>query len=214
MNTSKPISTVSFNSMPFFLSKADELVDNRTISFYAFIFHFGEPSESKDTLKDHIHFYCEPNRRIDTMSLGNQFKEPVSTDELPLACLPFWNSNSFADWYYYILHDPIYLARKGMSRYYIYKQEDIITSDKDYLKEKINSINTFEFNYYADIAAHQEKGYNFEQYMIVKNIHPMQIKAFRIAWDMVSITKSATHEATAKEEASDESHLLETKEEF
>lgn len=59
MNTSKPISTVSFNSAPFLLSKLDELVDNRTLSFYAYIKHFGEPSESKDTLKDHFHIYIE-----------------------------------------------------------------------------------------------------------------------------------------------------------
>lgn len=210
MNTSKPISSVSFNSLPFLLSKANELVANRTLAFYALILHYGEPSEFGDTLKDHIHIYTEPNRRIDTMSLGDEFKEPVSISELPLGCLPFQYSK-FADWYYYILHDPIYLARKGMSRYYSYRQDEIITSDKDYLIEKVNSINTFEFNYYADISEHQDKGYNFEQYMIVKNIHPMQIKAFHTAWDMVSITKSTVHKTTAKEEASDESRLLETK---
>lgn len=144
------------------------------------------------------------------MALGDEFKEPVSASEPPLACLPFQNSK-FADWYYYILHDPIYLARKGKSRYYIYKQEDIITSDKEYLIEKVNSINTFEINYYADISEYQDKGYNFEQYMIVKNIHPMQIKAFHTAWEMVSITKSTAHKTTTKKEASDENHLLETK---
>lgn len=210
MNTSKPISTVSFNSEPFLHSKLNELVDNRTLSFYAYIKHYGEPSESKDTLKDHFHIYTEPNKRINTMALGDEFKEPVSAIELPLGCIPFRNSK-FPDWYYYILHDPIYLARKGMSRYYSYRQDEIITSDKDYLIEKVNSIDTFEYNYYADISEHQDKGYNFEQYVIVKSIHPMQIKAFFTAWEIVSKTKSTVHKTKTKEEASDESHLLTTK---
>lgn len=210
MNTSKPIATISFNSEPFLLSKLNELVDNRTISFYALIFHFGEPSEFEDTLKDHFHVYAEPNRRIDTMALGDEFKEPVSTSAIPLNCLPFWSSR-FPDWYYYILHDPIYLARKGQSRYYIYQQEDIITSDKEYLIEKVNSINPFEFNYSIDIGKYQDKGYTFTQYVIAKNIHPMQIKAFNTAWEMLSRTKSSVHKTATKEEASGESHLLEVK---
>lgn len=211
MNTSKPISTVSFNSEPFLLSKLNELVDNRTLSFYAYIKHFGEPSESTDTLKDHFHIYTELNRRTDTMALGDEFKEPVSISKPPLGCLPFQHSKSFADWYYYILHDPVYLAKKGKSRYYSYRQDEIITSDKNYLLEKVNSINTFEFNYYADISEHQDRGYNFEQYVIVKNIHPMQIKAFFSAWEIISKTKSTVHKTKTKEEASDESHLLATK---
>lgn len=208
MNTSKPISTISFNTESFLHAKLDELVDNRTLSFYAYIKHYAEPSENNDTLKDHYHIFVEPNKRIDAMALRTEFKEAVSLSEPPLGCLPFQFSK-FDDWYYYGLHDPIYLARKGMSRYYSYSRTDIVTSDKDYLSEKINSLNTFEHNCYVDIAKYQDKGFTYSQYIIARGIHPMQIRAFCAAWEIVLEAKnSATHKT---EEASDESHLLEDK---
>ncbi len=209
MNTSKPISTISFNTENFLYSKLNELVDNRTLSFYAYIKHYGEPNESNDTRKDHYHIYAEPNKRIDTSALKAEFIEALSTYEAPLKCMPF-QSSKFDDWYYYCLHDPLYLARKGMSRQYSYQYKDIITNEADYLIEKVNSINTFEYNSYVDISEYQNRGYTFEQYIIAKNIHPMQIKAFCTAWEIVWEAKRST--TTHKtEEASDESHLLENK---
>lgn len=204
MNTSKPISTISFNSDSFLFSKCNELTNNNIISFFAYIKHYGEPTKSKDILKDHFHLYIEPNKRIDTMSLQKEFEEIFSGYELPLKCLPF-NSSKFDDWYFYVLHDPIYLARKGMTRNYFYNRTDILTSDKDYLTDKINSINLHEFNSYIDIAEYQNKGYSFSQYLIAKNISPMQIKAYSTAWAMVEeLNHKSTHN---KKEASDKSHL-------
>ena len=203
MNTSKPIATISFNTESFLFSKCNELVDNHVISFYAYIKHYGEPDENKDTLKDHFHLYLEPNKRIDTMNIRTEFKESLSTGELPLGCLPF-SYSKFDDWYFYILHDPLYLARKGMSRHYSYSQRDIITSDKEYLIEKINGIDTFEFNHYIDISDYQDRGYSFQQYVVAKNINPMQIKAYFTAWEIVSDIRLST----AHKKASDESHLL------
>ena len=208
MNTSKPISTISFNTENFLYSKLNELVENRTLSYFAYIKHYGEPSECNDTPKDHYHIYAEPNKRIDTSALKAEFIEALSPYEDPLKCLPF-QSSKFDDWYYYCLHDPLYLARKGMSRQYAYQQKDIITNEADYLIEKVNSINAFEYNSYVDISEYQNKGYTFQQYVIAKNIHPMQIRAFCTAWEIVWEAKRSTTHKT--EEASDESHLLENK---
>ena len=205
MNTSKPISTISFNTEAFLYGKLNELVDSRIVSFFAYIQHYGEPVECNDTRKDHYHIYIEPNKRIDTMALQQEFQEPIA-NEKPLGSLPF-QSSKFSDWYYYILHDPIYLARKGMSRSYCYTQNEIITSSNDYLMEKVNSINTFEFNCYVDISEYQEKGYSFQQYVIAKNIAPMQIKAYFTAWEIVwEAKRSASHRS--KKQASEETHLL------
>lgn len=205
MNTSKPISTISFNTKAFLISELDELIDSKHISFYAFIKHYAEPQECNDTLKDHFHVYIEPNTRIDTMALQSEFKEPVKSSEFPLGCLPF-SLSKFPDWYYYSLHNPIYLANKGMSRKFFYAHDDIITNEPDYLKEKVNGINLLEFNYYIDMASYQDKGYHFNQYVIAKNINPMQIKAYFMAWGLVEeIRRASTH----KEEADDlSSHLL------
>lgn len=104
MNTCKPISTISFNSENFLHQKLNELVDNKIITFYTYIKHYGEPNENRDTLKDHFHIYVEPNKRIDTMQLGEKFNEVDINHVKPLGVLPFQFSK-FDDWYLYGLHD-------------------------------------------------------------------------------------------------------------
>ena len=71
MNTRSPISTISYNTEKFLKMKLDELVDNKMISYYMFIFHQPEI----DDLKPHIHLYIEPNKQLDTMYLTDYFKE-------------------------------------------------------------------------------------------------------------------------------------------
>ena len=214
MNTSKAISTISFNTEAYLYAKLNELVDCRILSFYSYIKHYGEPNESNDTKKDHYHIYIEPNKRIDTSSLKLEFNEHTNDGDEPLKCLPFQNSK-FDDWYYYCIHDPIYLARKGMNRLYSYKQKDIVSSDKDFLLEKVNEINTFEYNSYVDIYEYQNKGYSFQQYAIAKNIHPMQIKAYSLAWEMVwDVKNSSASNNNEKAENSSAKQLIEAKNKY
>lgn len=202
MQTTRPISSISFNTDRFIITVLFDLVDNHIISFFALIKHYGEPKESKDTLKDHLHLYIEPNKRIDTMSLAEKFKEIDLKNPKPLGTLPF-NYSKFDDWFLYGIHDPMYLASKGMTRQYFYLKEDIITNNMDYLDNKINEIDPRKMNYYFDMRQCQLEGYSFNQYMIKRNIHPMQIKAYYEAWimtEMISTTSKARTKKASEED--------------
>lgn len=130
MRTSKPISTVSYNTPAFFEGTCDRLLKSKIISFYAFIVHKGEDDESGK--KDHIHAYFELSKTVQTDDLKEMFIEPDPTNTKPLCCLNF-RPSKFAEWYQYGLHDPYYLMQKGMERKFSYKHEDIITSSEEEL---------------------------------------------------------------------------------
>lgn len=130
MRTSKPISTVSYNTLDFFEGTCERLLKSKIISFYAFIVHKGEDDESGK--KDHIHAYFELAKTVQTEDLKEMFIEPDPTNIKPLACLSF-RPSKFPDWYQYTLHDPYYLMQKGEERLYHYKHEDFFTSSAEEL---------------------------------------------------------------------------------
>lgn len=130
MKTSRPISTVSYNTPEFFKGVCDRLIRGKVISFYAFIVHKGEGDECGK--KDHIHAYFELAKAVQTEDLRDMFLEYDPTHPKPLACLSF-RFSKFPDWYQYALHDPYYLMRIGEERKFFYKHEDIFSSDEDEL---------------------------------------------------------------------------------
>ena len=141
MKTSKSISTISYNTIPYLEFILNNMVDNGVIDFYAYIFHQAEENEKKN----HIHLYIEPSNRIDTFTLKKQFEEidVIGGNDKPLGVMPF-NSSNFKDWYLYSIHDLDYLRSKGLSREYMYNKENVVVSDELYFAEKINTI---DYNY-------------------------------------------------------------------
>lgn len=131
MQTSKPISTISYNTEKFLIGVLNRLVDCKIISFRYFIKHNAE----MDDKKEHRHLYIELNKKVDTEELREQFKEKdlSGANDKPLGVLPFVSSSSFNDCYLYFIHDEMYLASKNEYKEFHYKDEEIITSDKDYL---------------------------------------------------------------------------------
>lgn len=134
MKTRKPISTISYNSPDFLMSKLEELRENHTISFWAFIKHYKEEDENKD----HIHLYIVPNTSIDTMCLQEFLQEPdlLYPDLPPLGCIDFVSTKAKDgfpdDWILYSTHYPPYLASKMQSRKYHYcKTSEFFVSDID-----------------------------------------------------------------------------------
>lgn len=127
MRTSKTISTVSYNTIPFLYGKLIRLVHNHTIEYFQFIKHIKEEDEEKD----HIHLMVIPNVMIDTMDLTELLTEIDPNDpERPLKCIR-WRKSKEDDWLLYNIHDPDYLASKGESRIYHYHKDDFCYSDKD-----------------------------------------------------------------------------------
>lgn len=133
MKTTRPQSTISYNSMGFLLGVLDNLVEKEFITFYAVIEHQAEEDENKD----HIHVYFEPAKTLDTLWLAKQFLEvDPKHPKQPLKCMPF-QASKWVDWYWYGLHDKAYLMSKQMTRKYHYESSQMITSDVDYLAEKV-----------------------------------------------------------------------------
>ena len=133
MRTSKPISTISYNSQEFLVSKLDELVRNHKISDYMFINHFAEEDEKKN----HIHLWIKPNTLLDTMKIQEFFRELDPEKPLkPKGCIDF-RLGEIDDWILYNMHYEPYLASKGESRQFHYSRDDFVYCDED----------TFDFNY-------------------------------------------------------------------
>ena len=130
MKTSKPFSTISYNSEPFLTERLKDLENRRIINFWAFIEHIPESDEKKA----HKHLYIVPNGQLCTDKFIDYLLEPDLTLGKPLKCLPC-QSSKFGDWYLYALHDTAYLLSKMQSREYHYTDSDLRVSDDDTFTE-------------------------------------------------------------------------------
>lgn len=135
MQTCKPISTISYNSLPFLRSVLDNLIRLHVIDFYMYIHHIGEVDLFGEEEKEHTHLFVIPNRRINTSDLGDEFKEIDPHFDKPLKCIT-WNVSKSDDWILYALHDAKYLATKFETRQIEYNYNDIVASDYDELRRR------------------------------------------------------------------------------
>ena len=106
MATQKPISTISYNTLPFLREKLDLWVSQHIIQTYQFIRHKGEDGD-----KDHTHFRIEPNKKLDPMELTEALKEYQVGCDKPLG-IRSWRPSKEEDWFLYAVHDPEYMALK------------------------------------------------------------------------------------------------------
>lgn len=137
MKTSKPISTISYNSEEFLKAKLDYLVRSGEIAFWFYIKHHGEFDDVTNMQdKDHIHLYCEFADRVDTIKLGEMFLEYENGDlnSKPLRCMPFRVSKPY-DAILYDIHHEQYLLQKMEHKEFAYTLDDIVTNDRDYLNQ-------------------------------------------------------------------------------
>ena len=137
MKTSKPISTISWNTPAYLEKVCRELQASKIISFFCYILHRGEDDEAGK--KDHIHLYMEPGRCIQTLDLKELFNEPDLAHKKPLGCLDF-HPSKFSDWYWYALHDEAYLKSKCMERKYHYNPDSISRSSPDEMQYRVGTV--------------------------------------------------------------------------
>jgi len=130
MQTTKLISSISYNTPAFLRGKLYDLVRQGIIEYAHWIWHNPEEDEKKE----HAHLVLKPNRRLDTSKLRNEFVEPVTGEEKPRGVLPFTPSK-MNDWILYGVHDRVYLLRKCQNRKHHYEQKDIETTEPDLLNE-------------------------------------------------------------------------------
>lgn len=133
MRTSKPISTISYNSPEFLRSKIGQWKKAGLIEFGMWIYHRAETGE-----KDHFHVLLRPARLVQTMDLELDSCEfdPNMPDK-PLKMVGFRVSKE-TEWLLYTLHDPVYLREKALEREYVYCFEDYENTDEDTFNEIIS----------------------------------------------------------------------------
>lgn len=129
--TTKLISSISYNTPEFLKGKLYDLVRQGVLEYAYWIFHKPESDEKKS----HAHFVVKPNRRLDTSALRNLFIEPVACEELPRGVHPFRPTSRMSDWILYNAHDVNYLIRKGETRKIHYGQKDFLSTDRDMFDE-------------------------------------------------------------------------------
>lgn len=136
MRTSKPISTISYNSDTFLKNKIEEWKNSGFIEFGMWIRH--QPDE--DNKKSHCHVYLQPAKLIQTMDLENDSIEldPQNIDK-PFKMISFRVSKE-SDWLLYAIHDKIYLNEKGLQRNVFYSFDDVQSTCDDTLNDIISRL--------------------------------------------------------------------------
>lgn len=170
-------------------TKLNDLVNRRKIAFYAFIEHLPEEDETKK----HKHVLIFPNGQINTDQVLDFLLEldPANPSN-PLGCMPF-RSSKFSDWYLYSIHDKDYLASKGQSRKYFYKNEDFIVSDRDFFNEEIHLIDYSSLSRFKKLRDAVSSGVSFEQMVINGQIPIQQVYAYQRAYDLIQNYQSKTY---------------------
>lgn len=186
MKTSKPFSTISYNSEAFLEYKLNELLRKRVLEFWAFIHHLPEADEKKP----HKHVYFVPNGRCDTDQVKDELLEvdPSKPGE-PLGCIRF-KSSHFADWYLYALHDVAYLAMKGQARKYHYTQDEIRRSDTDYLLEEVHEIDYSKLNRFSTIRDAVDRGEDFVEFLASGQVPIPQVAQYEKTWNLLQYRKT------------------------
>lgn len=181
MRTSKPFSTISYNTPEYLTEKLDELIETRKIEFYAFIEHLPEDDETKF----HKHLFIIPNGSINTDQIQDYLTEldPEKPDK-PLGCI-MCRPSKFGDWYLYVLHDTGYLAQKGQSRTYHYTPDEITVSDKDYFNELRHTIDYTPYTRFTQIRQYAEDGIAFAELVRMGLIPPQQVYAYEKTYNML-----------------------------
>lgn len=181
MKTSKPFSTISYNSADFLRIKLNDLINRRKIAFYGFIEHLPEEDETKA----HKHLYIVPNGQINTDEVRDYLLEldPKNPEKL-LGCIPC-HSSKFTDWYLYSVHDKDYLASKGQSRKYSYRKDEVQVSDSDYFNEEIHRMDLSKLSKVKALRNAIEMNVPFEHMLMNGQIPVQQVYAYKQTYDMI-----------------------------
>ena len=182
MKTSKPFSTISYNSADFLTVKLNDLVNRRKLAFWAYVEHLPEEDEKKA----HKHLYIVPNGQINTdeVLLDILVEYDPAHPGKPLGCVGV-KSSKFYDWYMYSIHDVDYLSSKGQSRKYHYRREEVACSDTDYLNEEIHQMDMSKLSKVKALNEAVRNGVPFEELLMRGQIPVQQVYAFQKTYGML-----------------------------
>lgn len=184
MRTTKPISTISFNSYEFLKNTLDNEVKNHHITWYAFVRHLPEEDEKRE----HFHVYIIPNRIIDTgvyQDLFNEYFENGIALEKPRKCLIFVQSK-FYDWYMYNTHNITYLMKTFQARKYQYDKREFVTSDADYFDQLTKDCGIEEDAIYKTMKIYIAQNYSWGQFISDYSVPIGKLVAMEHAWNALA----------------------------
>ena len=187
MKTSKPVSTISYNTADFLYLKLKELRKNKVFEFWAFIEHNPEPDEIMDEAgkKKHFHVFAIPAKMIQTEDIREEFVEPDFEFGKPRKTL-MWVKSNFTDWYFYAIHDQAYLAKKHQRRVEHYSHSEIMASDPEDLNLlATKAIEEYDLGAYVKVAQYIKQGATFAEMAVQENLPVTQLYAWQNAWDML-----------------------------
>lgn len=177
MRTTKPISTVSFNTAEYLEQKLTELQRAGIIAFWAFMTHLPEEDETKE----HHHLFVEPSKMLQTEDLKKEFLEPDPANPLPRGTIS-WQSSRFDTWYLYALHDRGYLRTLGEDRKFAYRPASFKTSDRDDLNDRARRINLLAISPYQAMEEAQAQGLTWAEFFSRGTIPIQQTLLAKTAW--------------------------------
>lgn len=216
LKTSKPFSTISYNTEPFLTERLKDLENRRIINFWAFIEHIPEQDEKKA----HKHVYVVPNGQLCTDKFIDFLLEPDLTSDKPLKCL-LCQSSKFADWYLYALHDTAYLLSKMQDREYHYTDADLHVSDEDTFVELKHQIDYSKLGNKktVDVYNRLKSGDSLDDLIAIGVIPVQQLNNYKwlesIARDTVFRSTRSTHTPlTSAEELKAVQAMPQEKQEF
>lgn len=187
MRTTKPVSTISYNTIPFLELKLEELRKAKIISFWSFIYHKAEVDEKKD----HIHVYFEPSKMLQTDDILEHLCQItgkfLDNGRPEVLCCMNVHSSKFDDWYLYSVHDEAYLMSKGQSRVHHYCFDDFYASNIDELNFKVCDIDYTAQNAMKQIVEAQRLGLSLRDYLLRGSIPISQVNQVEKAWNLLRL---------------------------
>lgn len=182
MRTTRPISTISFNSSAFLEVVLDDLKRAGVITFWAFVTHF--PEDDEGGKKEHHHLYVELSKLTQTDNLTKELTEYIPGNNKPLKCIA-WRISKFDDWYLYSLHNREYLVSKGQSRRFEYRHDDFLTSDEDDFLFRAKSIDRLSISPYASMMDAIRQGQTFAEFFRRGTVPLNQVIQMEKAWNLL-----------------------------
>lgn len=184
MITSNPISTISYNTEDFLISRCEYLLRKRVLTFYMLINHKAEEDESKE----HFHVYFELNGKTCVDEFYDLFTQFVEGEPLPRKVMPFRKSK-FDDAYLYFSHDTSYLASKCQTRKYHYDFKDFIFSDLDFAIEYIHLVDRSKYDKTLRFIEYADSGLPFEELVRIGVVPVNQFFQYRDLYSMINAGK-------------------------
>lgn len=175
MQTTKLISSISYNSETFLVGKLHTLVRSGILEYAHWVKHFPEDDETKE----HIHIVVKPNKRLDTSALRNEFLEVLPNEDKPRCLLPFRTTSRMSDWMLYSAHDVLYLLKKDETRKYQYEKADFRSTDSDLLDEDWRDCHRTSDSHIPTLKRMASEGFTWEKVVSMGFLPINQYFAYR-----------------------------------